>query len=397
MRILQINSVCGYGSTGRIAIDLVNVLQQERHESCIAFGRGTSQKGFDTIRIGTNKDVMLHGVLSRIFDRHAFYSKLATKKFMKWIDDYRPDVIHLHNLHGYYINIEILFMYIRNKNIPVVWTMHDCWAFTGHCAYFEYVGCIQWKLGCSHCPQKREYPKSLLIDASKKNYVQKRELFCSIEKMYIVTPSHWLKDLVQQSFLNKFTVEVIHNCIDLNVFTVQASNIRKRYGLEHVKILLGVASVWNHRKGFSDFIKLAKELRDCYKIVLVGLSEKQLKVLPENVLGIKRTDSVTELAELYSAADIFINPTLEDNFPTTNLEALACGTPIITYPTGGSVECVDDTCGLVTKERNYKSILQALEDIERLNIKRDACVHKAQTYGKDGFREYINIYNKLIE
>ena len=343
MKVLMINSVCGIRSTGRICTDLATALEEQGHQVKIAYGRETVPEQYQkyAVRIGSDLDVKCHGLQSRIFDNTGFGSKKATEKFLQWADVYNPAVLHLHNIHGYYIHIGLLFDWIKKRpNMKVIWTLHDCWTFTGHCSHFDFAGCDRWKTGCHDCPQKKEYPKSLLFDNSRNNWLNKKELFTGIKHMTIVTPSRWLAGLVKQSFLKEYPVEVIHNGIDLDVFKPTPSDFRQKHGLENKKIILGVASTWDRRKGLYDFIELSKILDDNYQIVLVGLSQKQISELPENILGIERTNSTKELAEIYTAADVFFNPTYEDNYPTVNLEAQACGTPVITYHTGGSVESV---------------------------------------------------------
>lgn len=342
MKVLQINSVCGIRSTGRVCTDIADILTQNGHECKIAYGRETVPDEYKkySVRIGSDLGVKIDALKSRIFDNAGFNSKRATKKFIKWVEEYDPDVIHLHNIHGYYINVEILFDYLKRSNKPVIWTLHDCWSFTGHCAYFDYVGCDKWTSGCQNCPQKNSYPASLFIDNSSKNFKRKQEIFSGVPNLTIVTPSKWLANLVKSSFLSEYRVEVIHNGIDLNVFKPTPSDFKEKYDLTDKKILLGVAAVWEKRKGLFDFIELSKRLDDNYKIVLVGLNDSQLKNLPSNILGLPKTNSATELAEIYTAADVFLNLTYEENYPTTNLEAQACGTPVITYNTGGSVESV---------------------------------------------------------
>lgn len=393
MKILQINSVCGVGSTGRIATDLYKVLEEQGHECKIAYGRGTASKGIDSIKIGSNFDNYAHVFKTRVFDKHGFGSASATKKFIKEVKEYDPDVIHLHNIHGYYINIEILFNYLKEANKPVVWTLHDCWAFTGHCSHFDYVGCDKWKDGCNNCIQKNEYPSSKVIDNSKFNYTKKKELFTSIKNMTIVTPSKWLANLVKESFLGKYPVEVINNGIDLDVFKPTESNFREKYNLQDKFIVLGVANVWGERKGLKYFIELSKELSDDYKVVIVGVNEKEKAKLPQNIVAITRTNNVKELAEIYTAADVFVNPTLEDNFPTTNLEAIACGTPVITFDTGGSSECIDNTCGYVINKNDFTSLINKIE----ISIKsRKYCEFKANNFDRNNkYLEYISTYLRL--
>lgn len=343
MKVLMINSVCGIRSTGRICTDLALELKAQGNEVRIAYGRESVPEQYNkyAVRIGNEWDVRLHGVRSRLLDEHGLGSKSATKRFLKWAEQYDPELLWLHNIHGYYINYELLFDWIKGRpEMQVKWTLHDCWAFTGHCSHFTVAKCEQWKTGCSCCVQKKRYPASLLVDNCRKNYLRKRIAFTGVKNMTLITPSKWLADLVKQSFLKDYPVEVRHNTIDTAVFKPTPSDFRERYGLTDKKIILGVASVWDDRKGLDDFIQLADMLNDNYKIVLIGLSDKQIKALPEKILGLPRTNSAQELAEVYTAADVFVNPTHEDNYPTTNLEAQACNTPVITYQTGGSPESV---------------------------------------------------------
>jgi len=340
MKILMINVSCGSGSTGRICTDIATELDRKGHCVRIAYGRDDVPNQYKkyAVKIGNNFSVCMHGLRARIFDEMGYGSVKATKEFIGWIEDFNPDIIHLHNIHGYYINIKILFEYLRKANKKVIWTLHDCWCFTGHCAYFDYVQCDKWKSGCKKCSQRHEYPARWIFDRSKKNYELKKNLFTNIKDLTFVTPSYWLADLLKESFLSEYPVKVIHNGIDTSVFKPTQSDIKEKLGIKDKKIVLGVASVWDRRKGLDTFFELAKKIDDSYKIVLVGLNEKQIKNLPTNIIGIERTDSVDELVQLYSSADVFVNPTLEDNYPTTNLEAIACGTPVITFNTGGSGE-----------------------------------------------------------
>lgn len=342
MRILQINSVCGIRSTGRICTDLAAVLEKHRHECKIAYGRETVPTQYQkyAIRVGCNSSVKIDALTTRLFDNAGFNSKRATKKLIRQIKEYDPDVIHLHNLHGYYVNVELLFAYLKTCGKKIVWTLHDCWSFTGHCPHFDFVGCEKWKSGCEKCPQKKKYPTSLLLDRSKRNYQKKKHIFTGVPNMTIVTPSAWLAGLVKQSFLREYDVQVIRNGIDTDTFKSTESELRLQYRLQNKEIVLGAASIWDERKGLSDFIKLADMLDKKYQIVLIGLTDEQCKGLPNNVLGIKRTNSAKELAQWYSTADVFLNLTYEDNYPTVNLEAQACETPVVTYATGGSVESV---------------------------------------------------------
>lgn len=401
MRILQINAVANSGSTGRIAEEIGKVLMENGHESYIAYGRGNQESQSKQIKIGTNQDVKWHGVLTLLIDRHGFGSKKATNQLIKEIDAIKPDVIGLHNLHGYYINIEILFNYIAQKNIPVIWTFHDCWPFTGHCTYFDSVGCKKWKTQCETCPKTKMYPKSFGVDNSFKNYNDKKRIFNQVKHLQIVTPSHWLKDLVKESYL-KHPVICIHNGIDLNQFSPDTNTdyLREKLQLHNKKIVLGVASIWDARKGLSDFVKLASVLSDAYQIVLIGLKQTQIDKLPSTVIGMSRTENTAELAAYYNMADVFVNPTYQDNFPTTNIEALACGTPVITYSTGGSPEAIDDETGIVVEKGHVEGLKTAIESIlsRNQNLLSEKCRERSiRLFDKnERFKDYLNLYASLF-
>lgn len=396
MKILQINSVCGVGSTGRIATDLYKVLEEQGHECLIAYGRGTALEGINAYKIGTNLDNYFHVARTRLLDQHGYGSKKPTIDLIKKIKEYNPDIIHLHNLHGYYLNLRVLIDFLSQYNKPVIWTLHDCWAFTGHCAYFDFVDCQKWKIKCFDCPQKNSYPQSF-VDNSRQNYLHKKELFTKIKNLTLVSPSEWLSNLVKESYLAKFPIKIINNGIDLSIFKPTTNTFKEKNNILHKKVILGVASHWEQRKGLDTFLKLSKILDENYQIVLVGLTNKQKNTLPSNIIGITKTNNVNELVEIYSAADVFINPTREDNFPTTNIEAIACGTPVITYRTGGSVESVNETCGLIIDKDDFQSLVNALKyNFPSLN--KDSIVKQAQKYNKyDKYSEYINIYEDMYK
>ncbi|SEN48756.1 Glycosyltransferase involved in cell wall bisynthesis [Mesobacillus persicus] len=398
MRVLQINSVCGVGSTGRIATDIDKILKNEGNESYIAFGRGNAKFSDTTIKIGSKLDNYIHVAQTRFFDKHGFASKKATKDFINKVKELDPDVIHLHNIHGYYLNIEILFDYLKETEKPVVWTLHDCWPFTGHCSYFDYVSCDKWITECHSCPQTKSYPSSLIADNSKQNYYKKKELFNGVKHLTIVTPSNWLAEIVKKSFLGRYPVEVINNGIDLEVFKPTESDFRGKLNIKDKFIILGVAGAWEKRKGYEYFYGLSKELKEDEVIVMVGLTEQQTKELPDNVIGITKTDSVKELAEIYSAADVFVNPTLEDNFPTTNLEALACGTPVITFNTGGSIESINESCGIISEEKNVGDLFINIRKVKENGKNKYSCrSHAKEHFNKeDKFQKYLELYKKII-
>lgn len=398
MKILQINSVYGVGSTGKIVFDIHKLLQEKGHESYVVYGRGPLVTDKNVVKIGNKLDNYFHAILTRVFDRHGFGSKLVTKKLIKEIKNINPDLIHLHNIHGYYINIEILFNFLKASNIPIVWTFHDCWNFTGHCSHFDYVGCNKWKTKCNHCPQKRIYPKSVFIDNSKNNFIMKKKLFTSLDNITVVTPSFWLGNLVKESFFKAYPLKVIHNGIDLNSFKPTISEFRKNLNIEDKYIILGVAYVWQERKGYNYFLELSQMLFPDEIIVLVGLTDKQKRRLPNNIIGLSKTNSIKELAEIYTSSDVFVNPTLEDNFPTTNIEALACGTPVITFNTGGSIESIDEKTGYIVKKGNIKDLRHTISKLKITPLESNDCICHAAKFNKYlKFNEFISLYEKILK
>lgn len=401
-KLLQIAVECNTGSTGTIAEAIGNIAIKNGWESYIAYGRFYKSSASHTYKIESKWGVYIHGLLTRLFDKHGKDSILATKKLIKYIETIKPDIVHLHHLHGYYINIHTLFDYLSSSNIPIVWTFHDCWSFTGHCAYFDYVGCNKWQTECYNCPQKKEYPASYLLDRSNKNYQEKKTLFNSVQNMTIVPVSYWLSDMVKKSFLKKYPIKVIQNGIDINIFSPQINNqiIESKYKISEKFVILGVASTWSRRKGLEEFIKLDSFIDNNSKIILVGLNDRQLKNLPSNIIGIKRTENAKELAQLYSTADVFVNPTFEDTFPTTNLEALACGTPVITYKTGGSIEAVSKDTGIIVEKGNVEQLLQAIKTIQNKgkNYYSAKCRERAVNYfnKNERYKDYLDLYNDLL-
>ena len=351
------------GSTGGIMMKEHKELLAAGEESYAFWGRGREAENPNEMKFASDAEVKLDVFQTRIDGKAGFHSKNATKRLLARLDEIKPDVVHLHNLHGYFVNVEMLFEWLAKHDCRVEWTLHDCWAFTGHCAHFTYVKCAQWKDRCAYsrpCSQLNTYPKTYSKASCSWNFEEKKRLFnlVPVDRMKLITPSQWLADLVGESFLKDFPVEVRHNTIDTDVFKPTPSDFRERYGIGDRLMILGVASPWTERKGLSDFVRLAGQLdSDKYVIVLVGLSEKQIKELPKSIVGLTRTDSREELAGIYSTADVFFNPTTEDNFPTVNLEAEACGTSVVTYDTGGCSETV---------QREGSHVVDGYEDAIRI-------------------------------
>ena len=398
--LFQINVTANWGSTGKIAEGIGQIAISLGWRSIIAYGRGNPKSESELIRIGNDWDMRLHALSSRIFDNQGLMSEKATRKLVERIKVIRPDIIHLHNIHGYYLNYKILFEYLATAGIPVVWTLHDCWCFTGHCAYFDFVKCTKWQNLCNHCPQKHAYPESFVIDRSQKNYYQKLISFTQIPILYLVPVSEWLQKLLRESFIQKYKSKVIHNGIDTDNFNValRQSFYTKQY--KDKKIILGVANIWEKRKGLDDFIELSKKLSDEYVIIVVGVSSQQIKELPTSIIGISRTENQNELSELYSISLVFFNPTYEDNFPTTNIESLACGTPVITYRTGGSPEAISKDTGFVVEQGDLEGVIDAINEINAKgkDYYRTKCRERAMKYFRkeDRYNDYINLYKDIL-
>lgn len=396
MKIVAINS-CTYGSTGSIMQSIAQTAIANGHEAYIAFPNGRHRernrlalRDVPAIPFSSRLSENFHLLADRLTGFNGCFSVFSTVALLRKLDKLQPDLIHLHNLHNCYINLPMLFRFIKKRRLRVVWTLHDCWAFTGHCPHFDGVGCEKWQTGCEHCPQYRRYPKSL-IDRSKSMYRRKKTWFTGVEDLTIVTPSAWLAELAGRSFLGDYPIRVIPNGIDLSVFRPTGS---KKEQWKDKFVILGVAAVWAEAKGLDVFMELAKRLEDRFQIVLVGTDEAVDRKLPDNIVSIHRTADPHELAELYTAADLFVNPTRQDNFPTVNLEALACGTPVLTFRTGGSPEAIDADCGMVVEKNEINVMEQVIRSIaEKNSVPPEACIRRAQKFAAEHqYEKYVKLF-----
>lgn len=398
-KLLEINS-SNFGSTGNIMLGIAKTACKDGMETyvCVPKSRSNSKKQTENqILIGNRFFRNLHLILGQITGYQGCFSVLSTWNFLRKISKINPDIVHLHNLHSNYINLPMLFRYIKKRSFNVVWTLHDCWAFTGQCPHFTMVKCERWKAGCEHCPQYKRYPKAY-IDKTKTMWRRKKKWFTDVKNMTIVTPSIWLSELVKESYLSEYRIEVINNGIDLNIFRPRESKLRNKYGLETGYIILGVSFSWGVRKGLDVFSELQKKLDERYHIVLVGITDQDREKLPRGIITIPRTSNQKELAELYSAADVFVNPTREENYPTVNMEALACGTPVITFQTGGSPEIIDDTCGITVETDNVSQLIEAIDKIVvKKVIKSDDCIKRAKSFDmNERYKDYLKLYTEIL-
>lgn len=395
MKVYSINSF-GNLSTGTIATDITRMVNQTGNEGRMAYARGKIADDVSSYHIGNVLGLYTHGILSRLTDKTGEYSICATKKLLQDISDFKPDIIHLHNLHGYYVNVEMLMNYIDKNNIPVVWTLHDCWTMTGHCCHFTAFGCDKWKTGCHDCMNIKSYPESF-VDNSNNNYKKKKIMFTKYNFTY-VTVSKWLEGIAKESYLKKNNILTIYNGIDMNIFKPVQSELRKKYNLEHKRIILGVASTWTQTKGLNDFILLSKIIPIEYKIVLIGLSKKQLSRIPQTILGFPRTETVQELVEWYSVADIYLNTSVEETFGMPTLEAIACGTPVIVYNTTALPEIVEKGCGCISQPHDIKMVLNNINEILNESVSIESLRTIAEKYKKEKvYKEYIELYEKIYK
>ena len=403
MKVLFINTVFGKGSTGRIVKQLGDTIEADGGEYMVAYGRGDIVDPKHSYFIGNKLDRYIHAGVSRITDRAGFYSKTCTKELVEFIRDYNPDIIHLHNLHGYYINLPILFEYLKEEfQGKIVWTFHDCWPYTGHCTYYQYAGCSLWKSQCDNCPQKKEYPQSVVFDSSRKNYEEKRLLINGIaSKLTVVTVSDWLRDEVINSGLSASSVMTIHNGVDTNLFRPTESGIREKYDIGDKYFFLCVSDGWDQRKGIDKIVELQKSIDDRAKIVVIGIDKEQINYFPKNIICLERTWNQTELIEFYSAADVLFNPSNEETFGLVTAEAMACGTPVIVFNTTASPEIVgNEKCGLIITDnasqpnviqKNYPKMLFAKKD------KTEECRNRVVRYFSEEKmkRMYLELYHSL--
>jgi len=392
MKLIQINTVYNTASTGRIVEGISEAARRREHEPRAVYGRSSPHGPTATYRVAALPDQLSHAAYSYTADAHGLGSRRATRRLLHWLDQEKPDIVGLHNLHGYYLNVPMLFDYLRENAIPVVWTLHDCWAFTGHCSYFDRFDCRKWQTECHDCPMTRYYPRAL-IDRSTRNHQWKKRALSGLGELTLVTPSRWLAEHVGGSFLAQYPVRVIPNGIDLEWFRPVGPARGDRV------TILGVANGWDDRKGLLDFIRLRELLPTNWRIVLVGLGRAQARSLPEGIEGLERTESIDELVRLYSKAAVYVNPTWSENFPTTNIEALACGTPVVTYRTGGSPESVPEGCGAVLERGDVYALAAAVRSLIASDPDelRARCREVAESeYDRDfRFEEYVRLCEQV--
>ena len=398
-RLLIINVALNWGSTGKIVEGIGKLAISNGWEVYVAHGaRYQNASVLKSIQVTSKFGELLHYVESSLFDAQGLGSRCATKRFLKKLDDIKPDLVHIHNIHGCFINYPLLFTYLKEHNIPVVWTLHDCWAMTGHCTHFMRTNCMKWQTGCNHCQQKRTFPATYLLDRSERNYSLKKGLFTSMPAIHITTVSNWLKGIAEKSYFKSCPVTVVSNGIKTDVFVPEFSNIKEQYGLQGKKLLLAVAIGLDERKGLYDYIKLAEKLSADYQLMLVGLTEEEQKALPKSIIGVKRTNGAKELAAYYSAADVLLSLSYEETFGLTIVEAMACGTPAIVYDNTAQPELITPETGLVVANGDVEGAKEAIEEVcsKGKSYYSTACRKQALEYDeKKSYQKYLDLYVQI--
>jgi len=404
-KLLQINPVVRENtSTGKIMRELGNLALAAGWESYIAYSRardGIPAHSSKLVPVGNRFDLALHWLATRIFDAHGLASRRATKQLIRRISEIDPDIVHIHNVHGYFLHYPTLCRFLAERGKPVIWTAHDCWLFTGHCYHYAAAGCYRWETGCHDCPQKKAFPASYVFDRSRSNYRDKRKALTGIPSLTVVAVSEWMRGQIARSFLKDIPCRVIPNGIDLDTFQPRHDPmVRERYGITRPFYYLAVASLWIPEKGITDLIALSSLLDKDEQLVMVGsIPESWQKRLPQNIVCIRRTSDAQALATLYTEALALVNPTWQDNYPTVNLEAIACGTPVVTYRTGGSVESVTVESGFIVEQGDVPALADRLHQIRKKGPAawESPCrEHALRHFSKQArFQDYIQLYEDL--
>ena len=393
MKVIQINAVSEYSSTGRTTSELHDALIQKGHESWIA--APNVPNGIQTIKIGSKLEIGFHGLFSRSFGRQGYASVLSTWRLISKLKKINPDIVHLRNLHANFINLHLLFCYLRDNNVPTVITLHDCWPFTGHCCYFIDSNCDKWKKGCGKCPDIRMWNTSWFFDFSRRNLLNKSRYFSELKNLGVIGVSDWVTNFARDSILKNATIiKRIYNWIDIDKFRPSSS----RMSPNPTPIILGVSQIWNRQKGLEDFIKLATMLPDC-KFMLVGKLIEYIEDIPLNINFIGTTSSVDQLIEYYNKADVFFNPSTRETFGKVTAEALACGLPVVAYNATATPELVGSGCGYIVTVGDIDAAKDAVEKVlkDKTMAKR-AREYAVRTFDKSKLvDEYIEVYQALID
>ncbi|MBQ0099341.1 MAG: glycosyltransferase [Firmicutes bacterium] len=396
MRVLQINAVCGNGSTGLIVKDIASQVEKNGDEAFVAFQNGQASKNF---YVFNNKfDEKLHALYTRIFGKQGYASKRETKKFLKWVSEIKPDIVHLHNLHGNYINLPMLLNYLSKNDIATVVTLHDCWFFTGKCTHYVEYKCDRWQESCGKCPQKHANINSIFFDKSSKVLFDREKLFVSIPRLKIVGCSKWIAEECKKSKLKNCDITYIHNGVDTSIFKPTNNEFRKKNNLEDKFVVLGFANKWGQERNREAVLYIISTLKEDERIVLVGCDNKMMDNFSkfDNVICVGFIKDRNELADIYSSCDVFLNLTHADTLPTVNMESICSGTPVITYDVCGSPELVDSGSGFVVPENDYIAIVEAKNFIKFKNFNIEIEKYHEKFSKTNNYLKYIDVYKELL-
>ncbi|TCT30367.1 glycosyltransferase involved in cell wall biosynthesis [Providencia alcalifaciens] len=399
MKVLLIDVNCKKGSTGKIVYELYSELKEQGHEAAICYGRGDKISEKNIYKTSSDIETIIHAGMSRLTGYTGYFSPFSTKRIINIIDSFNPDVIHLHELHGYYVNIYPLLEYIKKKKIKTIWTFHCEFMYTGKCGHsFE---CEKWKTGCHHCPQLNNYPRSLYFDRTEFMYNQKKDSFSNYHNLTIVTPSSWLAERTKISFLHEKKIKIIHNGINnKDIFKpIYNSSLYNKYNLYGKKIILSIApNIMSYTKGGEKILDIARKYHDQNVIFLLIGNDDEIKNLPKNVIAIGKIKDQNLLAEFYSIADLFLICSKRENFPTTCLEALSCGTPIIGFNNGGTAETAPGNLGFFVEDNDIDALVEFIKNFttgKTILASPQECRNFAVTnYSTENMlKQYIELYN----
>ena len=398
MKVLQINAVYGFKSTGVIVKDIGDTLVKNGDEAYFAY-QTTNEDVENGYLVGGKFSWKFHALYARMFGKQAYASKRATKKFLKWIDEIQPDVVHFHNLHSNYIHLNMLCDYLAKKNIPVVITMHDCWYFTGKCTHYIAVKCDKWQTSCGKCPLNKSEQPSLFFDCTSKVLQDKTEHLLKLNNLTLVGCSEWIAAEARKSKLSSTNIQVIYNGVDTSIFTPHDSEIRKELGIESNFVVLGMADKWYAEQNREIVEKIIAHQDENTKIVIVGCKEEQTKYSERfnNVIPLGYITDRNRLSDIYASADVFVNLTRADTLPTVNMESICCGTPVITFDCCGSPELVDKACGFVVEEGNINQLLACIEKIKSEPLCFDVQKQQKRFDKNECYKKYLDIYKSVSE
>lgn len=397
VKILQINAVYGFKSTGIIVKDIEKLLNDNSHTVYVAYQTALNPPP-NSYKIGSRLDYKLHALYARVFGRQAYASRCATKGLIKYIKRISPDIVHFHNLHSNYINLNMLCDFLAKRKIPTVITMHDCWYFTGKCTHYAAVKCDRWQTTCGNCPQNKAEQPSLFFDCTAKVLKDKTDHLNKLKNLTLVGCSEWVATEARKSLLKNATIKTVYNGVDTSIFKPHDSNFKEKHSLNNKFVILGIADKWCLDINKEAVTRIISENIDA-QILVIGCTQAQKDYFKSynNVLCLDYISDRQELADIYAASDVFVNLTHADTLPTVNMESICCGTPVITYNCCGSPELIDSDSGFVVEENDINTLLLKIKQIKDTPLLFDV-KEKQKKFDKNTcYNRYLDIYNSLLK